>query len=524
MSIAETIIQNAQFLERERDHWRERAEAAEESLERDRDDWNRMIDGKNVHIAELERELAESKSQPDLAAVLEELEADKIVLKVWNTGKGGIGASLSPNQKLLIARKTFDFCAVNMEAMIAAIVKEVCESFPDSAFARRRRDKAEPVETKPAVEPTPIELIAAERERQKTGEGWTERHDDTHTHGELALAAACYASPKKLIAYETEYGDGAPVDPMDAWPFDSDFDKREKHPRERQLVIAGALIVAELERLARKRREKNKSVKVKENEHWNPFAEAVKRHRTPWSVKHDGEGAYYMIDADGKHILDGQYDEVIPLEGIVAAVNAYQPAPSKETSAPETVDLAAILDEMCNDGFKWSIHFRGDFFDAKLPNMMFGIQQCDFRRLVGHMIDWILTHHPESEFAQRRKPQPTPEPTPNCSESPNSSPAQPTPEPKAAELMDAVEEFFRKYPDWFHVTDGGIVRGGRARPDVCYGGTDAHTIANILNCYRAIAKAVNKYCDMYNNRDYLSRDFAREVCSIVSPLAKEAGR
>ena len=433
MSIAETIIQNAQFLERERDHWRERAEAAEESLERDRDDWNRMIDGKNVRIAELERELAESKSQPDLAELLEELEADKIVLKVWNTGKGGIGASLSPNQKLLIARKTFDFCAVNMEAMIAAIVKEVCESFPDSAFARRRRDKAEPVETKPAVEPTPIELIAAERERQKTGEGWTERHDDTHTHGELALAAACYASPKKLIAYETEYGDGAPVDPMDAWPFDSDFDKREKHPRERQLVIAGALIVAELERLARKRREKNKSVKVKENEHWNPFAEAVKRHRTPWSVKHDGEGAYYMIDADGKHILDGQYDEVIPLEGIVAAVNAYQPA--------------------------------------------------------------------------------------NCSKTSNSSPAQPTPEPKAAELMDAVEEFFRKYPDRFHVTDGGIVRGGRARPDVCYGGTDAHTIANILNRYRAIEKAVNEYRTAEDPDD---AELVLEVCSIVRPLAKEA--
>jgi hypothetical protein len=37
-----------------------------------------------------------------------------------------------------------------------------------------------------------IDEIAAERERQKSAEGWTEEHDDKWTEDELASAAVCY--------------------------------------------------------------------------------------------------------------------------------------------------------------------------------------------------------------------------------------------------------------------------------------------------------------------------------------------
>ncbi len=43
-------------------------------------------------------------------------------------------------------------------------------------------------------EPTGVELIAAERQRQMTAEGWTHEHDDEHDDGSLATAAACYAA------------------------------------------------------------------------------------------------------------------------------------------------------------------------------------------------------------------------------------------------------------------------------------------------------------------------------------------
>ena len=36
--------------------------------------------------------------------------------------------------------------------------------------------------------------VAAERERQKSVEGWTPEHDDQYTNAELPRAAACYAT------------------------------------------------------------------------------------------------------------------------------------------------------------------------------------------------------------------------------------------------------------------------------------------------------------------------------------------
>ena len=81
--------------------------------------------------------------------------------------------------------------------------------------------------------------VIAERERQKTVEGWSESHDDSHTHGELALAASAYA---EHAAKGGLYGE-------DRWP----WGKRLWKPRDcrSDLVRAGALILAEIERLDR---------------------------------------------------------------------------------------------------------------------------------------------------------------------------------------------------------------------------------------------------------------------------------
>lgn len=96
----------------------------------------------------------------------------------------------------------------------------------------------------------PIEMIKEERERQKNAEGWTDDHDDRHSRGELAMAAALYASPDDNLfkAYQVEDGEVYFCNP---WPWDKHWDKRKKHNRIRRLQIAGALIVAEMERLQR---------------------------------------------------------------------------------------------------------------------------------------------------------------------------------------------------------------------------------------------------------------------------------
>ena len=77
--------------------------------------------------------------------------------------------------------------------------------------------------------------VQAERQRQISAEGWTPEHDDAHTKRELAAAATCYASVYPLAA--------------SYWPWDLEWWKPTDHRR--NLVKAGALILAEIERLDR---------------------------------------------------------------------------------------------------------------------------------------------------------------------------------------------------------------------------------------------------------------------------------
>jgi hypothetical protein len=91
---------------------------------------------------------------------------------------------------------------------------------------------------------TAIEDVIAERERQKSAEGWTPEHDDTHSCGEMAQAAACYA-------YPTPWGvnPASETEPPRLWPWNRKWWKPKD--RRRNLVRAAALIVAEIERIDR---------------------------------------------------------------------------------------------------------------------------------------------------------------------------------------------------------------------------------------------------------------------------------
>lgn len=90
--------------------------------------------------------------------------------------------------------------------------------------------------------------LSDERNRQINGEGFSLDHDDLWKNGELLLAAATYtisAAPADAIG-----DDDYLIDTMDAiWPWEEKWFKPTT-PR-RDLVKAGALILAEIERLDR---------------------------------------------------------------------------------------------------------------------------------------------------------------------------------------------------------------------------------------------------------------------------------
>ncbi|MFU2692980.1 hypothetical protein ACM7PK_07230 [Pseudomonas aeruginosa] len=83
--------------------------------------------------------------------------------------------------------------------------------------------------------------VQSERRRQVEAEGWTPEHDDEHDTGALASAAGCYAM------FSLAYPAG---DPSRFWPWDKSWWKPSPDGR-RNMVKAGALILAEIERLDR---------------------------------------------------------------------------------------------------------------------------------------------------------------------------------------------------------------------------------------------------------------------------------
>lgn len=100
----------------------------------------------------------------------------------------------------------------------------------------------------PREQQNAVYLIALERSRQIVEEGFTADHDYHHSSGQLAWAAVCYAAPLPIYRHEESYQGFWFHDP---WPWDRDWDKRGKHSRLRELVIAGALIAAEIDRRLR---------------------------------------------------------------------------------------------------------------------------------------------------------------------------------------------------------------------------------------------------------------------------------
>ena len=95
--------------------------------------------------------------------------------------------------------------------------------------------------------------------RQIEVENWSEAHDDNHRHGQLARAAAAYAYNSTLLRGNMErhkdvirHGSTPGMFSVIAWlwPWAGTWFKPKGQRRD--LIRAGALIVAEIERLDRK--------------------------------------------------------------------------------------------------------------------------------------------------------------------------------------------------------------------------------------------------------------------------------
>jgi hypothetical protein len=135
------------------------------------------------------------------------------------------------------------------------------ESYPANArplaILREIRDQ---LAADPSSDGSGSALIAVERRRQLSEEGWDAKHDDHHDRSELTAAAICYAADAAhgvsggFLAggvYALRQMGSKVFSFVDPWPWDPKYDKRHKHSTTKKLAIAGALIAAEIDRVIR---------------------------------------------------------------------------------------------------------------------------------------------------------------------------------------------------------------------------------------------------------------------------------
>lgn len=112
------------------------------------------------------------------------------------------------------------------------LMDKIVEQQTEIGALRRRAETAEAREKKLEVLGA-LADVAAERRRQIEAEGFTPDHDDAYQAGDLSAAASCYAIGTTVY-----------------WPWERSWWKPTE--RRRDLVKAGALIVAEIEHLDRR--------------------------------------------------------------------------------------------------------------------------------------------------------------------------------------------------------------------------------------------------------------------------------
>ena len=103
---------------------------------------------------------------------------------------------------------------------------------------------------------TGLNIIAKERYRQLTVKHYDADHDAEHRDGDLAIAGAIYAMPEpaRLFVVQSVVNGIPRLAPL-LWPFALSEYKPSRDDRIKELAKAGALIAAEIDRLAAQKKQ-----------------------------------------------------------------------------------------------------------------------------------------------------------------------------------------------------------------------------------------------------------------------------
>lgn len=131
-----------------------------------------------------------------------------------------------------LGKAVADNLMTNCARPVESAFRQVGEVITELEAEQHSSELAKPLKTG-------AQLIAIERERQMSEEGWDAEHDDQHTLGELARVGELYALPEVSQTSANLY--------PSTWS--ARWWRTTPQNRVRELVKAGALIAAEIDRL-----------------------------------------------------------------------------------------------------------------------------------------------------------------------------------------------------------------------------------------------------------------------------------
>jgi len=175
------------------------------------------------HLAE---ELADIVICTDLVAMDADIDLDAAIAAKFNATSEKNGLSTRLSKPIPVTALPFEATPEMVKAALDLVWEE--SETHDDLVSRlwRAMAAAAPGQSSAARD------VQAERRRQIEVEGWSPQDDDKQTDSEIAHAAACYALNNAAV-----------------WPYSISWWKPTD--RRRNLVKAGALILAEIERLDR---------------------------------------------------------------------------------------------------------------------------------------------------------------------------------------------------------------------------------------------------------------------------------
>jgi hypothetical protein len=334
--------------------------------------WVQWMDGEQVIGARMVLPRDAEPIASDRA--VKEPEGWKIVAQLFHNACVGAGNAGAFNVRLEErAMYMFDLLIAREGEGFDEDIKADLDAYADYRAAKSAAEGAE-VSSPVSQQENGAELIAAERTRQIMVEGWTDSHDDEHDGGQMTAAAYCYGALARRQADGKIRSKAENIGAPSGWPWEQAWWKPSDDPI-RNLVKAGALVAAEIDRLQRASGLAEVSSPARPQLALEAFEEIAGTAIYSFSVAK----SEFSCSTDDDDYYDNYYDKAeAEMESKVALVRAALAEGAASSTTPAQEQLIRSIEELVG---WWGLNREGsvnrsyDYIDKMTKRLRVQLEQ-----------------------------------------------------------------------------------------------------------------------------------------------------